>query len=66
MTIGTIKVLKNGYGFISVDGQKKDVFFHRSDLINGLAFHSLEEGVEVEFEEAHGKKGPKAVKVSLR
>ncbi len=60
---GTIKLLKNGFGFIGIDGGK-DVFFHAKDL-NGVAFDSLKVGTEVTFEMGESPKGPKAEQVTL-
>lgn len=64
---GTIKVLKNGFGFIKSDEAPdgKDVFFHVSQLVD-VEFDSLEEGNEVNFEVAEGNEGKsQAVNVSL-
>lgn len=60
---GTIKLLKNGYGFIGTDGGK-DVFFHAKDL-NGVTFDSLKPGLAVTFEMGESPKGPKAEQVTL-
>lgn len=47
---GTIKKKTDrGFGFISVEGQEKDLFFHSSALV-GVAFDSLSEGATVSFE----------------
>ena len=51
--------MQKGYGFIEVEGGN-DIFVHKDELEEGA---SLNEGDEVEFEEAEGDKGPKAVKV---
>lgn len=64
MEQGTIARLNNGYGFITRDGQDKDLFFHVNELI-GVAFDNLREGDKVQFEVGEGPKGPNAVKVSL-
>lgn len=64
MEQGTIARLNNGYGFITRDGQDKDLFFHVNELI-GVAFDNLREGDKVQFEVGEGTKGPNAVKVSL-
>jgi len=63
MQTGTIARLNNGYGFISQEGQEKDLFFHANEL-NGLEFDNLKEGDAVQFEVGEGPKGPNAVNVS--
>lgn len=61
---GTIKTLKEqGYGFISRDGETKDLFFHSKEL-NGVAFDDLKVGDAVTFEVTEGEKGPAATNVS--
>jgi CspA family cold shock protein len=52
----------NGYGFIEVDGQEKDVFIHHS-AIQMQGFRTLYEGQRVSFDVEAGKKGPSAVNV---
>lgn len=47
--IGTIKVLKDGFGFIKSDESSTDVFFHANNLV-WVEFANLEEGLEVSFE----------------
>jgi cold shock protein len=64
MQTGTIARLNNGYGFITRDGQEKDLFFHVNEL-QGVAFDNLREGDKVQFEVGEGTKGPNAVQVSL-
>ena len=63
MQTGTIARLNNGYGFISQEGQEKDLFFHANEL-SGLEFDNLKEGDAVQFEVGEGPKGPNAVNVS--
>lgn len=65
MTQGVIKRLnEKGYGFIAVEGEAKDYFFHLSEL-KDVAFNDLREGDVVTFEEtAMGKNGPQAKGVS--
>lgn len=61
---GTIKALKErGFGFIAVEGEDKDIFFHSKEL-NGVTFEELKVGDEVSFEVEQGPKGPAAIKVS--
>lgn len=62
---GTIKRLTDkGFGFITPEGDDKDLFFHSSDL-EGVEFTELREGDNVEFEvgESDRGKGPKAINV---
>ncbi len=62
---GIIKKLnEKGFGFITPDGEDKDVFFHRNDLVD-VEFDNLNEGDKVTFEKEDSEKGPKAVGVTL-
>ena len=53
-----------GFGFISREGETKDLFFHSTDL-SGVSFDELQEGAEVTFDVAEGEKGPSAKNVKL-
>jgi len=60
---GTIKTLTDkGYGFISIEGQEKNVFCHSNSLV-GVQFNELREGDTVSFETEESPKGPNAVNV---
>ena len=65
MPQGTVKWFNTskGFGFITPDGDAKDVFVHHSE-IRGDGFRSLEENQRVEFEISQGPKGPQAVGVN--
>ena len=64
MQEGTIaRLTDKGFGFISIEGQEKDLFFHSSELVNAK-FDELREGDRMSFEVAEGPKGLNAVKVS--
>ncbi len=64
MHTGTIARLNNGYGFITREGEDKDLFFHVNEL-SGVQFDDLREGDKVSFEVGEGPKGPNATNVSL-
>ena len=62
---GTIKTKTDkGFGFISRDGEEKDLFFHSNDL-SGVTFDELQVGATVEFDVVDGDKGPSAKNVKL-
>jgi cold shock protein len=61
---GTIKkITDRGFGFITPEGEDKDLFFHSNDL-KGATFEELNEGDQVEFEMGESDKGPKATDVT--
>jgi len=60
---GTIKTKTDrGFGFISREGETKDLFFHSSSLI-GVSFDQLAVGDAVTFDVVDGEKGPSAKNV---
>lgn len=60
---GTIKTLTDrGFGFIAVEGQDKDLFFHSKALVD-VQFNDLREGDSVTFDSEMSPKGPNAVNV---
>lgn len=60
---GIIKSLnEKGFGFITPEGQDKDVFFHSSALID-VTFDELKMGEMVSFETEQSEKGPRAINV---
>ena len=65
METGTIKKLVSdrGFGFITREGESKDLFFHSKEL-QGVEFADLREGDKVQFEVGESPKGPNAVNVS--
>ncbi len=64
MNTGTIaRLTDKGFGFISVEGQEKDLFFHSNELVN-CKFDDLREGDKVTFEVGESPKGPNALKVN--
>ncbi len=62
---GTIKKLitDKGFGFITVDGEEKDLFFHRNEL-KDVNYEDLKEGDRVSFEKTDSPKGPNATNVT--
>lgn len=63
---GTVKtkVEGKGFGFISREGEEKDLFFHSNDLV-GVTFAELQIGATVTFDIEQGPKGPGAKNVKL-
>ena len=63
MNEGTIaRLTDRGYGFISREGEEKDLFFHSNELVD-VNFDDLKEGDKVTFEVADSPKGPNAAQV---
>ena len=52
-----------GYGFVTVDGDSRDVFTHYTALY-GVGFKTLLKGQRVYVEIIDGPKGPQASKVT--
>ncbi|MEK7119795.1 MAG: cold shock domain-containing protein [Patescibacteria group bacterium] len=60
---GTIKTKTDrGFGFISRQGETKDLFFHSKDL-SGVTFDELQVGDVVTFDVVDGPKGQSAKNV---
>lgn len=55
---GTVKkFLENkGYGFISTQDEKEDIFFHYTEIV-GDGYKTIREGQEVEFTLNENKRG---------
>lgn len=60
---GTVKFFNEskGYGFITNDDTKRDIFVH----VTGLDGETIQEGDRVEYEESEGKKGLNATDVRV-
>jgi CspA family cold shock protein len=65
LATGTVKFFNNekGFGFISRE-QGEDVFVHFSN-IEGTGYKTLQEGQQVEFDVAPGRKGEEAQNVRV-
>ncbi len=60
---GEIKRLTDkGFGFITPDGESKDVFFHSSALVD-VTYDQLRVGDKVTFDTEDSEKGPRAANV---
>ena len=59
---GTITAVytRKGYGFISLAGGGRDLFFHETDLSDDLEFDEQLEQRRVQFEQTSGHKGERA------
>jgi len=66
MATGTVKFFNSekGFGFITPSTGEKDVFVHFSNVV-GEGFKTLEDGQQVEFDVAEGRKGPEAQNVRV-
>jgi CspA family cold shock protein len=61
---GTIKKLtEKGFGFIAIEGEEKDLFFHSNEL-KDVSYDELKEGDKVSFEKSDSPKGPNATNVT--
>jgi CspA family cold shock protein len=56
------KKTDKGFGFITVQGEEKDLFFHSKSLV-GVTFDELNEGDAVTFDVEDSPKGKNAVNV---
>lgn len=56
------KKTDKGFGFITVEGQDKDLFFHSNSLVD-VSFDELQEGDAVTFDVEDSAKGKNAVNV---
>ncbi len=56
------KKTDKGFGFISVEGQEKDLFFHSNSLVD-VTFDEIKEGDKVTFDTEESQKGLAAVNV---
>ena len=65
MAQGTVKWFNEdtGYGFISPDEGREDLFVHYSGIV-GNGFKALDEGDKVTYEATQGRKGMQATNVS--
>ena len=62
---GIIKRLikDRGFGFITVEGEAKDLYFSSSE-VKDVKFEELNEGDKVSFDKADSPKGPNAINVN--
>ncbi|MBL8029932.1 MAG: cold shock domain-containing protein [Candidatus Doudnabacteria bacterium] len=56
------KKMDKGFGFITIEGQNQDLFFHSNSLVD-ITFEELNVGDAVSFEIEDSPKGKNAVSV---
>lgn len=56
------KKTDKGFGFITPEGESKDLFFHSNNLVD-VSFDEIQEGDHVTFESEQSPKGMNAVNV---
>ena len=56
------KKTDKGFGFITAEGQEKDLFFHSKSLVD-VTFDELNEGDQVSFDVEDSPKGKNATNV---
>ena len=62
---GTIKALRDGFGFVTMEGADKDMFFHANNL-EGVEFNDLQMGQTLSYELGEGRDGrQQAINVQL-
>ena len=64
MAIGIVKNFNKdkGFGFINMEGEERDIFFHYSQLVQE-GFKTIDPGQKVEFELVEGDRGLQAHQV---
>lgn len=62
---GTIKALRDGFGFVTMEEGDKDMFFHANNL-EGVEFNDLQMGQTLSYELGEGRDGrQQAINVQL-
>ena len=54
-------IKERNYGFIEVEGEENNIFFHRTGVAEDVDFDDLHDGDEVEFEVEDTNRGPQAM-----
>jgi len=63
---GIVKtVTDRGFGFITVEGSDKDIFYHENSLTGELATRKLKVGDKVTFDVEETQKGQNATNIKL-
>ena len=66
MVNGVVKtVTDRGFGFISMEGSDKDIFYHEKSLEGDLAVRKLRVGDKVTFDVEETPKGQNAMNIKL-